>query len=236
MANPASTKVGIIGAMPEEIAVLLTALSDRHDSHEAGFGLYAGSLEHTPVIIAQSGIGKVNAAVLCQLLIQHGVTHIIMTGVAGALEPGLQVGDIVISRDAVQHDVDVTGLGYDLGLIPGEDLRWQADAHLAELALTAARELPDINALMGTIATGDVFVADASSKTRLLETFSAVCVEMEGASVAQVCHKFDVPFVIIRSISDTADESAEVDFRAFMAQAAERANTVVHAMLRGLQG
>jgi adenosylhomocysteine nucleosidase len=231
---PIDTKVGIIGAMPEEIAVLLSALTDRFDEHEAGFGLHAGNLEDRPVIIAQSGIGKVNAAILCQLLIQRGVSHIIMTGVAGALEPSLQVGDIVISRDTLQHDVDVTGLGYELGLIPGDEKRWHADNHLAELALMAAQDFAEVNAVMGTIATGDVFVADLASKTRLFDTFGAACVEMEGASVAQVCHKFEIPFVIIRSISDTADEAAEVDFRAFMAQAAERANTVVHAMLRGL--
>lgn len=235
MANPASTKVGIIGAMPEEIAVLLEALTDRHDDYEAGFGLHAGKLENTAVIIAQSGIGKVNAAILCQLLIQRGVTHIIMTGVAGALEPGLRVGDIVISRDALQHDVDVTGLGYEPGLIPGDEKRWHADSQLAELALMAAQDFAEVNAVLGTVATGDVFVADLASKTRLFNDFGAACAEMEGASVAQVCHKFNVPFVIIRSISDTADEAAEVDFRVFMAQAAERANTVVHAMLRGLQ-
>jgi len=234
MTNPVSTKVGIIGAMPEEIAVLMSALSDRYDERDGGFSLHAGTLEHTPVIIAQSGIGKVNAAILCQMLIQRGVTHIIMTGVAGALEPSLQVGDIVISRDALQHDVDVTGLGYELGLIPGDEKRWLADTHLAELALMAAQEFAEVNAVMGTVATGDVFVADLASKTRLFDTFGAACVEMEGASVAQVCHKFGVPFVIIRSISDTADEAAEVDFRAFMAQAAERANTVVNAILRGL--
>jgi len=234
--NPVTTKVGIIGAMPEEISVLLRALTNRQDEHEAGFGLHAGNLEHTRVIIAQSGIGKVNAAILCQLLIQRGVTHIIMTGVAGALEPSLHVGDIVISRDALQHDVDVTGLGYEPGLIPGDEKRWQADSHLAELALMAAQDFAEVNAVMGTVATGDVFVADLASKTRLFDTFGAACAEMEGASVAQVCHKFDVPFVIIRSISDTADDAAEVDFRAFMVQAAERANTVVNAMLRGLQG
>jgi adenosylhomocysteine nucleosidase len=235
-ASSLTINVGIIGAMPEEIAVLLSALTDRHDTHKAGFGLYAGKLEHLPVIIAQSGIGKVNAAILCQLLIQQGVTHIIMTGVAGALEPSLQVGDIVISRDALQHDVDVTGLGYELGLIPGDEKRWRADAKLAELALMAAQDFAEVNAVMGTIATGDVFVADLASKNRVFDTFGAACVEMEGASVAQVCHKFGVPFVIIRSISDTADDGAEVDFRAFMSQAAQRASTVVHALLRGLQG
>jgi adenosylhomocysteine nucleosidase len=229
-------RIGIIGAMPEEVKMLLEDLEDRQDHKQASFVLFKGTLEQLPVIIAQCGVGKVNAAVLTQLLIQHGATHIIFTGVAGAIAPNLQVGDIVISQDAVQHDVDVTALGHASGEIPGDATRWKADPTLRGLAYAAACNLTEVNAYAGTIATGDQFIADSDKKAWLRDTFDAACAEMEGASVAHVCCKWNIPFVIIRSISDDSDSSAEVDFRVFMPQAAERASSVVRSMLQGLAG
>ncbi|MEM7734869.1 MAG: 5'-methylthioadenosine/adenosylhomocysteine nucleosidase [Deinococcota bacterium] len=229
-------KIGIIGAMPEEVKMLLEDLTDRQEHEQAGFVLFIGTLEGLPVIIAQCGVGKVNAAVLTQLLIQQGATHIIFTGVAGAVAADLKVGDIVISQDAVQHDVDVTALGHASGEIPGDAIRWDADDTLRALAHAAASNLDEVSAYVGTIATGDQFIADSDKKAWLLETFGAACAEMEGASVAHVCCKWDIPFVIIRSISDDSDGSAEVDFRVFMPQAAERASSVVRSMLQGLAG
>jgi len=159
---------------------------------------------------------------------------VLFTGVAGAVRPGLRVGDLVISKDAVQHDLDVRPLGYRLGEVPGETWSWSADARLAELALAAAAELRDVRAVLGRVASGDVFVADPARARALRATFGADCAEMEGAAAAQVCAKWGVPFVIIRSISDTADHEAQVDFRAFTPLAAARAKQVVRGILRRL--
>lgn len=225
---------GIIGAMPEELAALLEPLRDATRSQEGAFTLFYGRLEGHPVIVAQCGIGKVNAAALTALLILRGATRLIFTGVAGAVDPGLKVGDLVISRDAVQHDLDVTGLGYPPAQVPGEAFSWPADAQLQSLALAAAQTVQGVSVVLGRIASGDQFITDAARVRWLREALQAACVEMEGAAMAQVCAKWGVPFVIIRSISDTADHRAGIDFRTFTPLAAERAKQVVLKILRRL--
>ncbi|MBS3967020.1 MAG: 5'-methylthioadenosine/adenosylhomocysteine nucleosidase [Truepera sp.] len=225
---------GIIGAMPEELAALLKPLSQSTRSQEGAFTLTRGQLDGHPVLVAQCGIGKVNAAALTTLLILKGAKRLIFTGVAGAVDSGLAVGDLVISRDAVQHDLDVTALGYELGQVPGEALYWPADPYLQTLALEAGQSLPGVKAVLGRIASGDQFVASTERVRWLRESLQATCVEMEGAAMAQVCAKWGVPFVIIRSISDTADHSASLDFREFTPLAAERAVQVVRQILRRL--
>jgi adenosylhomocysteine nucleosidase len=226
--------IGIIGAMAEELEGFVEALSDAASTQRGGFTLYSGLLAGKPVLVAQCGIGKVNAAALAQLLILEGVTHVIFTGVAGALAPELDVGDIVVSSDAVQHDVDVRALGYALGVVPGEALSWPADEALRGLALAAAQALGEVRAVSGRVLSGDRFIADRGDVQRLRETFAGSCAEMEGAAVAQICSRAGVPFVIIRSISDRADGSAEADFRAFTPLAARRAKRVVLEMLSRL--
>jgi len=225
---------GIIGAMPEELAALLKPVSEPTRSQEGAFALTQGRLDGRPVLVAQCGSGKVNAAALTALLILKGAKRLIFTGVAGAVDPGLAVGDLVISRDAVQHDLDVTALGYALAQVPGEALCWPADPYLQALALEAARSIPGVKAVLGRIASGDQFVASAERVRWLREALQATCVEMEGAAMAQVCARWGVPFVIIRSISDTADHSASLDFREFTRLAAERAKQVVRQILRRL--
>lgn len=225
---------GIMGAMPEEIALLLASLEAIESLERAGFTLYRGRLDGKAVLLAQCGIGKVNAAALTQTMLLEGVARLIFTGVAGALEPSLEVGDLVVSSDALQHDVDVSALGYGLGEVPGEPLSWSADPQLRELALEAAEQLPDVQTVSGRVLSGDQFVASAEKGRSLRETFGGVCAEMEGAAVAQICAKANIPFVIIRSISDTADHRANIDFRAFTPLAARRAKQVVRTMLASL--
>jgi len=229
--------VGLIGAMPEELERLLALAHDVTRSRQGPFELVHGVLEGVRVVMATCGIGKVNAAALAQALAAAGVARVIVTGVAGGVDPALRVGDLVVSVDAVQHDVDVTGLGYELGEVPGEPRVWQADVALRDAALAAARDVAErdgVRAMTGRVASGDVFVADPARVTALRAGFEASCAEMEGAAVAQVCARWGLPWVVVRSVSDTADHDAEVDFRAFTVVAAERAVAVVLGTLRRL--
>ncbi|MEX2536893.1 MAG: 5'-methylthioadenosine/adenosylhomocysteine nucleosidase [Trueperaceae bacterium] len=241
--------LAILGAMPEEIAALLDLLEDRRDRNVSGIELHTGRLEGHRVVLALSGIGKVNAAAVAQLLIVEGPRALIFTGVAGAVDPRLRPGDIVIAADAVQHDVDVTALGYEPGQVPGEPFVWSCDTGLVKLATEAAAGLTaeansgagegtilanDVTVMTGRVASGDQFVADPQLTRALHERFGATCVEMEGAAVAQVCTRAAVPFVIIRSISDSADHEAQLSFREFTLLAAARAKLLVRAMLRTL--
>ena len=227
-------KTGVIGAMAEEIERLKAGLEGVQEAHVGAFVFYEGRLEGRPVVVVRSGIGKVNAAVTTLLLLQRGVERVIFVGVAGALDPELKVGDIVVSTDAVQHDVDATALGYALGEVPGESPAWEADEALREAALAAAGELRGVGVRAGRVVSGDQFIASAEGAAALRARFRAACAEMEGASAAQVCAKWGVPFVIVRSISDTADGTANTDFRTFMPLAAARAEEVVRTMLRRL--
>ncbi|AWN23943.1 5'-methylthioadenosine/adenosylhomocysteine nucleosidase [Deinococcus irradiatisoli] len=225
---------GIIGAMQEEVALLIGDLEQPSQRSSAGVTLHAGRLDGHEVLITEGGIGKVNAAMTTSALIAAGATQVIFTGVAGGVHPELRVGDIVVSTDCLQHDVDVTALGYELGLVPGESLSWLADDILREVATEAAGQLEGLRVVEGRVASGDQFVASREKVRWLWETFGAACAEMEGAAVAQVCAKHGVPFVVIRSVSDTADHDANVDYRTFMPQVAQHAKQVVRGMLRRL--
>ncbi len=232
--GPAAGATAVIGAMDEEIEALLAALEGRSERRLGSHLLHLGRLEGRPVVVARCGIGKVNAAALCQALLLAGAERVIFTGVAGAVDPALRVGDLVVSRDAVQHDVDVTALGYALGEVPGDGSAWAADPRLRDLAMAAAAEVEGVRTHQGRVASGDRFVADPERVAWLYDTFAASCAEMEGAAVAQLCARAGVPWVIVRSISDTADHRAEVDFRAFTAAAAGHAKRVVLGILRRL--
>lgn len=223
--------IGIIGAMDEEIRLLLDQLQEQQEEHVGPFTLHHGCLEGRAVMVAKCGIGKVNAAALTQLMMMQGVDRLIFTGVAGALDPALKVGDIVISQDTLQSDLDVTQLGYKLGEVPGEALCWSADEELIKLAQQAASSLEGIQVKVGRILSCDQFIASPEKARWFRDTFDGLCTEMEGAAVAQICSKWQVPFVIIRSISDSADHSAQVDFRAFSILASKRAKQVVSGML-----
>ncbi len=221
--------------MTAEVEGLLADLQDARKVQVGPFELWRGTLETHPVLVARCGVGKVNAAALTQTTLSRGVTRLIFTGVAGALEPGLTVSDIVVSSDAVQHDVDASAFGYALGEVPGEPFAWRADEVLQRAALQAAEGLEGVRTVSGRILSGDQFIASAEKVAWLRETFQGACAEMEGAAVAQVCAKWGVPFVIVRSVSDTADGNAEVSFETFMPTAAARANELVRGMLRLLE-
>ena len=227
-------RIGIIGAMDEEIALCREAMGEVTTTVKAGNTYYSGQLDGKPVVLCKSGVGKVNAAVTTQILIdQFQVEQVIFTGVAGAIHPDLQIGDIVVSTDCLQHDMDATPLGFEPGQIPfNEQWIWQADPKLVELAVEAGRKLDgEIRVITGRILSGDQFVASRDKVAALHEQFAAHCTEMEGAAVGQVCAMNGIPFVIVRSMSDKADGSAHVNFVEFTKLAAQRSFEMVRHML-----
>ena len=182
-----------------------------------------GRIGRTEAVIVRCGIGKVNAGLF-------GVTHVINTGVAGSLDEEINIGDIVVSIDAMYHDMDVTGLGYEPGQVPQLDvLAFPADAALREAAVKACREAaPEIGVFEGRVVSGDQFICDRAVKNRIKDTFGGLCTEMEGAAV----YINGLPFVIVRAISDKADESVEMSYEAFEAQAAEHCASLVECVVR----
>lgn len=230
-------RVGIIGAMDEEIALYLEAMEETNPATKAGIEYYEGVLEGREVVLCKSGVGKVNAAVCTQILINSfQVDQVIFTGVAGAVHPELNIGDIVVSTDCLQHDIDVTPLGFKPGQIPFTDRWiWEADPRLVQSAVEAGRQLDEkIHVVTGRILSGDQFVADPAKVANLYQEFAASCTEMEGAAVAQVCVMNQVPFVIVRSMSDKADGSAHVNFAEFTKLASGRSFAIVGKMLARL--
>lgn len=218
-----SVKLGIIGAMEVEVRLLLDHMTDDVMTQVSGTEFHEGHIAGVPVVVVRCGIGKVNAAMITQTVIDRfGATHVINTGVAGALDASLEVGDIVVSIDAVQHDMDVTGLGYVRGLVPemtnltieGGKAFFEADERLRALVVKAVAEAaPEVTAIEGRIASGDLFVCEDADRKRILETFGAHCCEMEGAAIAQVCWRNGVPFVIVRAMSDKADDTSKDSYR-----------------------
>ena len=218
-------KIGIIGAMELEVAALKNLMRVNTLTKKAGMDFYDGMLEGKPVVVVRCGYGKVNAGMCVQILADlFQVTHIINLGVAGSLNPELNIGDILISEKALQHDMDSSPLGFAPGQIPDIDvLAFPADRAMIDTAVAACRKVnPDINVLTGLVVTGDQFISSKEVKDRLVSMFHGDCAEMEGAAIAQVSYLNKLPFIIIRAISDKADDSAgEIDFPAFEKQAAE---------------
>jgi adenosylhomocysteine nucleosidase len=225
--------IGLIGAMDEEVRLFRSAVEDDRRTTAAGIDFHEGAIGGKRVVVCKSGVGKVNAAVCAQLLIDRfGIEACIFTGVAGALDPELGIGDIVVSRDCMQHDVDATALGYARGTIPYQEVSvFPADRSLVEAALLAGRRLHDGLTVEGRVLSGDQFIADRKAVRRLREELNGTCVEMEGAAVAQVCHMNGIPYVVIRTMSDQADGAAPNDFGKFVRTAAERSSRIVAAML-----
>ena len=235
-------RIGIIGAMQVEIDLLVEQFTDARTTTVADITFQEGTLDGVPVAITRCGIGKVNAALTTQALIDRfSPALVINTGVAGALDAGLEIGDLVVSTDAVEHDMDVTGLGYDPGVIPemvgkaGGMLSFAADEALADIMLAAARAVaPDVTAVAGRIASGDQFVCTREARTRIIDTFGALCCEMEGAAIAHTCVRNHVPFVIVRSISDKADDTSKVEYRMTEQAMAEHCAGIVGYAVRRL--
>ena len=229
--------VGIIGAMASEVAGLKAQMQNAQEQTVGGMTFCRGTLEGKDVIVVQSGVSKVNAAICTQVLVGHfQASPVINTGIAGSLNNDLDIGDIVISNDAVQHDVDATIWGYAPGQIPGVDrANFPADETLARLAEeVCARVNPDIRAMRGRIASGDQFICDSATKQRIIDTFHADCAEMEGAAIAQVCYQNRVPFLILRTMSDKADGSAKADNENFSDEVIARNDRLVRGILQKL--
>lgn len=224
--------IGIMGAMPEEIVELKNFIDVHEEVEMANFTIFKGSVRDKNVYFVQSGVGKVHAAMCAQLLIsEFGIQTLIFTGVAGGINPDLNIGDVLLSIDAIQHDVDATALGTE----PGEILFsngmkiFSADQKLLELAENM--KSPPAQVRKGRVLTGDQFIANKEKLMHLADTFAGDCVDMEGASVGQVCHIHNIPFLLIRSISDKADEEANVDFPQFMKDAAKNSASIVKHVL-----
>jgi len=214
--------LGIIGAMDEEVLQLKALMKDSAITEAAGMEFYQGQLSGKEVVVVRCGIGKVNAAVCTQLLVDRfGVTAIVNTGIASSLKAEINIGDIVLSEDALQHDVDVTAFGHAPGKIPRMDTySFPGDPGLIALARQVCQEaLPSVGVFTGRVVSGDQFISDRSVKNRIAETFGGACTEMEGAAIAQTAYLNKVPFLIVRSISDKADDSASMDYDAFEAMA-----------------
>jgi adenosylhomocysteine nucleosidase len=228
--------IGIMGAMQEEIELLLARLGNRLTEQHAGIAYHRGEFQGRKVVLTRSGVGKVNAAVCTQILIdRYSVDAIIFTGVAGALDPALNIGDIVISTSSVQHDVDVTALGFPRGTIPYQEVSdYPSDKALIALAEEAGKKVYPGRCLKGKVLSGDQFIADRAAVKGLYNELGGACTEMEGASVAQVCYMNDIPHVIIRSMSDKADGSAHVNFAEFTVDAANRSYALVNEMFRSI--
>lgn len=227
-------KIGIIGAMELELEALKEKMQMIRKEEKASMEFLEGTLNETDVVIVRSGIGKVNAALCTQILCDlFEVTHIINTGVAGSLKNEINIGDIVVSTDALHHDVDVRVFGYPLGEVPQMGcLAFPADEKLTGLAVECCKEVnPDIAVYSGRIVSGDQFISDKQVKETIISNFGGFCVEMEGASIAHAAYLNHVPFVIIRAISDKADDSAEMDYPTFERAAAAHSAALVEHML-----
>lgn len=229
-------KIGLIGAMNEEIELLLADLKEAQQTTRAGITFYEGIFHGKSVVLCKSGVGKVNAAVTTQILIDaYGVDCILFTGVAGGLHPELNIGDLVVSTSCMQHDMDVRALGFERGVIPYQEVsEFAAASDLVEKAAEACGRLFPGKFKLGKVLSGDQFIASRDVVKELYETMNGVCTEMEGAAVAQVCVMNGTPFVVIRSMSDRADGSAHVNFAEFTIQAAKHSYQIIDDILSRL--
>ncbi|WP_213991573.1 5'-methylthioadenosine/S-adenosylhomocysteine nucleosidase [Sodalis sp. dw_96] len=230
-------RVGIIGAMEQEVALLRDLIEDRTTWQKAGCEIYSGRLHGVEVVLLKSGIGKVSAALGTTLLLDHyQPDFVINTGSAGGLASSLQVGDIVVSTEVRYHDVDVTAFGYEPGQMAQSPAAFPADASLVALAEKCITRL-DLRAVRGLVVSGDAFINGAQPLSRIRTLFpQAIAVEMEATAIAHVCHQFVVPFVVVRAISDVADRASHLSFDEFLAVAAKQSSRLVDTMVGALAG
>lgn len=230
-------KIAIIGAMDEEVDILKDIMDIKETVEKASLKFYVGRLEDKEVVLVKCGIGKVNAALCAQMLIsEFNVDGIVNTGVAGALHNELDVYDIVISTDAIQHDFDTTVFGDKKGMIPRMDNSiFLADEKLVNAAYESSKEeVKTHKVVKGRVLSGDIFISSKELKDELVKEFDGYCGEMEGAAIAHVCYLNKTPFVIIRAMSDKADGSADVTYEEFVGQAAHNSKDIVLRMLRNI--
>jgi adenosylhomocysteine nucleosidase len=229
--------LGIIGAMDEEVSKLKEVMEDVTISSKADMDFYKGKLSGKEVVVVRSGIGKVNAGICTQILVDDfKIDAVINTGIAGSLNANIDIGDIVLSTDALQHDMDATGFGYDLGVIPRMATSvFVADERLRRIAKEGCEKVnPDISVFEGRVVSGDQFVSDKAKKDYILKNFDGFCTEMEGAAIAQAAYLNKIPFLIIRAISDKADDSATEDYPTFEAKAISHSVKLVEEIVKNI--
>lgn len=230
--------IGIIGAMEEEITNLKSHMQVDEVQTIAGMSFFKGAVKGTKLVLVRSGIGKVNAGICTQILASvYGVDTVINTGIAGSLNADIDIGDIVVSTSLVQYDVDARNFGYKLGEIPRMNIvEFPADEYLIDKTQSVFDSLGlGIKLYKGMVATGDKFVSEDSLKAEIISNFHAYCVEMEGAAIAQAAMLNNMACVVIRAISDKADNSADVDYRSFEAKAIENMSKISLALVDSLK-
>lgn len=214
--------IGIIGAMDEEVKALIDKMQNTESVIKANMTFNKGILNGKDVVVVRSGIGKVNAALCTQILVDdYKIDAVINTGIAGSLKAQIDIGDIVLSKDALYHDMDATGFGYEYGVIPRmESSVFRGDTKLIELASECCKRVnTDINVHIGRVVSGDQFISDKDKKDWIDKQFDGMCTEMEGAAIAHAATLNNIPFLIVRAISDKADNSATMDYGEFEKQA-----------------
>ncbi|MEG3110091.1 5'-methylthioadenosine/S-adenosylhomocysteine nucleosidase [Pantoea sp. T14] len=228
-------KAGIIGAMEQEVTLLRDKIENRQTLSLAGCEIYTGTLNGVEVALLKSGIGKTAAALGTTLLLQLCKPDVVInTGSAGGLAPTLKVGDIVVSEEVRYHDADVTAFGYAPGQMAGCPAAFVADANLIAQAEACIQQL-DLNAVRGLVVSGDAFINGAEPLARIRNTFpQAIAVEMEATAIGHVCHQFAVPFVVVRAISDVADQQSHLSFDEFLSVAAKQSSLMVENLLARL--
>jgi len=229
-------KAGIIGAMEPEVAILKSKLSNSTTTQVGGYTFYQGQLNGSEVVIVQSGIGKVAAALATAFLInEFQPDYVVNTGSAGGFEQSLKVGDIVISSEVRYHDVDVTAFGYEIGQLPANPAAYIPHSQLVAAAQSGIAELDNIHTMLGLITTGDTFMTKDDDIAKARKNFpTMVAVEMEGAAIAQTCHQLNTPFVVIRSMSDIAGKESPTSFEAYLETASVNSSQLVLNMLNNL--
>lgn len=226
-------KIGIIGAMDEELEILLKEMELERTEVKANMNFKSGKLHNKNVVVVRSGIGKVNAAICTQILIDDfSVDRVINVGIAGGIGKDVYPGDVVVADTLVQHDMDASGFGYEIGQIPRMDTYdFKCNKELVDKALSACEKLKDVKSFVGKIVTGDQFICSTDKIVWLNEKFSAIACEMEGGSIAQVCYLNNIPFVIIRSISDNGNNGAHMDYEKFAPIAIKNSTEILKNML-----
>ncbi|HLQ73336.1 MAG TPA: 5'-methylthioadenosine/S-adenosylhomocysteine nucleosidase [Bacillota bacterium] len=221
-------KIGIIGAMDEEIQYLLEEMTHKKEREVAGSLFVEGKIHAKDVVLLKSGIGKVNAAIATTILHErYSPDAVINTGSAGGLDETCNVGDVVIASYVIHHDVDVTAFNYDFGQVPGMPTRFLADEQLNKIIEKIVIN-HDTVAHIGAIATGDSFMNNKDQVAKVMKHFpSTTAVEMEAASIAQVCHRYETPFVMIRALSDIAGKHSSISFDQFLDTAAKNASSMI---------
>ena len=222
-------KIAVIGAMEEEVELLRNEIENPETKNIANSEFTSGTYKNHEVVLLKSGIGKVNAAMTTSILLsEYKPDYVINTGSAGGYDPNLEVGAIVISDEVRHHDVDVTAFGYEIGQVPQLPAAFKADDRLMKLAEEAVYEIGEHQAATGLIATGDIFMHDPAKVEQVRTHFPQMkACEMEAAAVAQVCYQFEVPFVVIRALSDIAGKESSMSFDEFLPVAAKHSTQIV---------